>query len=117
MSELAVAPESNVVPAVAPESDVVPPAAPLADCSREQQTEERYLAALEVLIDDALEHDHTAILVDALTWDLARIGFAHGTPALGDIIRRLGGYVCDLEERHAAKEEAEAARKAGHAPH
>jgi hypothetical protein len=44
------------------------------------------------------------------------VGF--GTPAVtGDVMRRLGGYVCDLVERKEAQEEAERARKEGRKPH
>jgi hypothetical protein len=49
---------------------------------------------------------------------LARLVVISGTPwASGDVLRRLGRYVCDLADRKAAILEAEAAKKAGRAPH
>jgi len=95
------------------ESEIPAPATVLSDCSPEQQVEQRYLATLQALLDDALEHEHMDILVDTLTWNLARIGFACGAPALGDINRRLGAHVCDLGARAAAEREAAEAKKAG----
>jgi hypothetical protein len=88
-----------------------------ADCSPEQQAELRYLAALETLVADALDHQHTEVLVDVLTWYLARIGFGFGVQALGDIVRRLGAHVGEIAERQAAAREAKAAKKSGRAPH
>ena len=58
------------------------------------------------------------ILADVLAWNLGRVIVAYGTPAVaGDILRRLGGYVCDIAERQRARDEAEQARKEGKKPH
>jgi hypothetical protein len=52
-----------------------------------------------------------------LTWHLARIGYAYGAPAVGDIVRRLGVHIGDIAAREAAHREAQEAKKAGRAPH
>ncbi len=58
------------------------------------------------------------ILADVLAWALGRVIVRYGTPAVaGDIVRRLGGYVCDLAAREQARTEAEQARKEGRQPH
>ena len=72
-----------------PEPAVVPPSAPAADCSPAQQAELRYLAAVEALLEDAREHRYTVVLVDVLTWYLARIGSACGMASVGDITLKM----------------------------
>ena len=90
----------------------------LADCSPAQQVEQRYVAAVNALIDEAVEHDSLPILADVLAWTLGRVIIGYGTTAVaGDILRRLGGYVCDLAERQRAEAEAKQARKEGQKPH
>jgi hypothetical protein len=120
MSELAVTPEAQPAATVAvteaPNDPKLAPAAP-ADCTPAQRSERRYLAALQPLVDDALEHRHVEVFVEVLTWHLARIGYAYGAPAVGDIVRRLGVHIGDIAAREAAHREAEEAKKAGHAPH
>ena len=108
MSEVALVQET--VPA--------PEAVTLADCSTAHQIEQRYLAGVNALVDDALEHENMPILADVLAWTLGRVIVAYGTPAVaGDVLRRLGGYVCDLVERQRAQAEAEQAQKEGLKPH
>src|SRR5262245_20971211 len=86
----------------------------LADCSPAQQVELRYVAAVNALMDQALEGDNMPILADVLAWALGRVIVGYGTPAVaGDIVRRLGEYVCDLAARERAQAEAEQARKEG----
>lgn len=92
------------------------PPAQLDDCSRTRLVERRYLAAVETLLDDALENKTTEILVDVLAWNLARIGSVYGPAALADVFRRVGGHACEFAQRSAAEREAEASRKAGHLP-
>ena len=90
----------------------------LADCTPAQRIEQRYLAAANALADDAVEHENLPILADVLAWTLGRVIVAYGTPdAAGDVLRRLGGYVCDLAARQRAQAEAEQARKEGLKPH
>lgn len=88
----------------------------LADCSPTQLVEQRYLAAVETLLDDALEGQNIEILVDVLAWNLARIGSAYGPSAMGDILRRIGGHTCDIAQRCTAEREAAAAKKSGRMP-
>ena len=90
----------------------------LADCSSAHQVEQRYVTAVNVLIDEAFQQDSLPILADVMAWALGRVIVGYGTPAVaGDIMRRLGGYVCDLVERQRAQQEAEKARKEGQKPH
>ncbi len=93
-------------------------ATPLADCSPAQQIELRYLNAANALLDDAVEHESPHILVDVLTWTLARMVVGYGAPAVaGDILRRLGEHIGTLAERQRAQQEAEQAKEEGRAPH
>ena len=104
--------------ALVQETAVSPEAATLADCSPAQQIEQKYVTAVNALIDEAVEHDSLPILADVLAWTLGRVIIGYGTPAVaGDILRRLGGYVCDLAERQRAEAEAKQARKEGQKPH
>jgi len=100
------------------ETEVRPESAPLADCSPEEQLEQRYVAALNALVDDAAERQSFETLVDVLAWTLARVMVGFGTTAVtGDVLRRLGKYVCELTERNNAQAEAEKAKKEGLRPH
>jgi hypothetical protein len=100
------------------ETVATPETVTLADCSPAQQVEQRYVTAVNVLVAEALEHDNLPILADVLAWNLGRVIVAYGTPAVaGDILRRLGGYVCDIAERQRAQAEAELARKEGQKTH
>ena len=93
------------------------PADRLADCSSTEQIELRYLNAANALLDDAVEHKSPRILLDVLTWTLARMVVGYGAPAVaGDIVRRLGEHIGTLAKRRA-REEAEQATEEGHAPH
>ena len=104
--------------ALAQETVPSPEVKSLADCSPAQQTEQRYVAAVNALVNEAMEHDSLPILADVLAWTLGRVIVGYGTSAVaGDILRRLGGYVCDLAERQRAQAEAERARKEGFKPH
>ena len=90
----------------------------LADCSPAQRIEQRYLAAVAGLIEDAVENQSLPILVDVLAWTMGKVIVGYGTPEVpGDFMRRLGGYICDLAERQRAQAEAKQAQKAGLKPH
>jgi hypothetical protein len=105
-------------PALVQETAASSEAVKLADCSPEQQVEQRYVTAVNALIDEAVEHDSLPVLADVLAWTLGRVIVGYGTPAVaGDVLRRLGGYVCDLAERQRAEAEAKQARKEGQKPH
>ena len=61
------------------------------DCPPDELAERRYVAAIDQLLDDALEHRHVEQLTEALTWQLARIEisafektFPHTVPARDD---------------------------------
>jgi len=82
------------------------------------QPEQRYVAALDALVDDACERQSFETLVDVLAQTLARIIVAFGTTAVtGDVLRRLGKYVWELTERKEAQAEAVKAKKEGLRPH
>ena len=103
--------------AIAHESVASPQAAALADCSR-AQIEQRYVDAVNALMAQAVEGENVPILADVMAWALGRVIVLYGTPAVaGDIVRRLGGYVCDFAAREQARNEAEQAREEGRQPH
>lgn len=90
----------------------------LNDCTPERQIELRYLNALEPLLVDALQHRSGHILVDVLTWTLARIAVGHGSVWIaGDIVRRLGDHMHTLAERERSREERQQATEGGHPEH
>ena len=89
----------------------------LADCSPAEQIELRYLNAANALLDDAAEINATKILVDVLTWTLARVIDGCGTPAVaGHVLHCLGKHTCTLAAHRCAQEESAKAIEAGHAP-
>ena len=95
-----------------------PTASPLADGSAAQSLEDRFVAQINGLIQEADAKESAVILVDVLAWALARMALRIDGPwGAGDIIRRVGGYVCKLQERKLAQEEAKNAKEQGHAPH
>ena len=61
------------------------------------------------------------VLVDVLTWTLARIANGYGQPATADVLRRFADHLGDLalrqREQEAAKKEARAAKRRGLRPH
>ena len=120
MSEFAAVPETESAAArsiaAAPNDAHFPADAP-ADCTPAQQAEVRYEAAVDPLVDHALEHRQVEVLVDVLTWHLARIGYGFGTSAVADIVRRFGAHLGDISAREAAAREAKEAKKSGRAPH
>ena len=120
MSELAAVAEPDIAAAVAvaaaPNEPHAFPDAP-ADCTPAQQAELRYQTVVDPLVDHALEHRQVEVLVDVLTWHLARIGYGFGTHAVADIVRRFGAHLGEISAREAAAREAKEAKKAGHAPH
>jgi len=80
--------------------------------------ERRYLEAINALIEDTRDNDSLRILVDVLAWQLASIIVWNGTRwGAGDVMRRIGDYVCKLVERERAQAEAKRAREEGLHPH
>jgi hypothetical protein len=88
-----------------------------ADCTPDQLVEMRYTKALGELLNDAGENGNVAILADSLAWSVAQIMVHFGPGAVGDILRRTGGYVGQLSERRRAEEEALKAKSEGRKPH
>ena len=93
------------------------PIPPLADCTPEKQIELRYVAAANALYDDAVENQSAKTLAKVLTWTLAKIAVEHGSQwVAGDIVRRLGDFICILTEHRYAENEAEKAKQEGRKP-
>ena len=88
-----------------------------ADCTTDELAERRYLKALDDLTADAWDGKHMHILADSLAWTLARVAVGCGTAATGDVLRRIGDYICKIETRRQAAEEAQRARQEGRLPH
>jgi hypothetical protein len=79
-----------------------------------EAAEGRYLEALNAFVSEANHNGHMTVLVEALTWTLARIAVGYGTPTVaGDILGRLGRHMVDHSEHQRAQEEASRARDAG----
>jgi hypothetical protein len=74
-----------------------------------------YARELADLLDDARETGRLQRFTDELTITLARIIDATGVGVAGDVMGRLGYYVCSYaRQRHErAEAEADAARRAG----
>ncbi|SPE19752.1 hypothetical protein SBBP1_1010011 [Burkholderiales bacterium] len=80
--------------------------------------EKRYRRTINALVDESRESDSTAILVDVLAWTIARSIIGCRTRGgAGDLMRRIGDYVCKLVDRQAAQGETEKAREEGRLPH
>ena len=104
--------------AQAPVTELAAAPVPLADCTRMRQIEMRYLKATDALVDDALENRSLDILVDVLTWELARLAIACDTPAAAaDILKSLGKHMGEIVARRDAQAEAKAAKEKGALPH
>jgi len=102
----------------ATETSTPPVPVPPADSTAERVLEDRFVAAVNALFDEADAHKSAATLVDVLAWALARMILRVDSPwGAGDVMRRVGNYVCALQERNAAQREAEDASKEGRAPH
>ena len=104
--------------ALVQETVVSPKVVTLADCSPAQRIEQRYVVAVNALVDEAQKQESLPILADVLAWTLGKVIVGYGTTEVaGDVMRRLGGYVCDLAERQRVQAEAKQARKEGLQPH
>ena len=90
---------------------------PILDAAAQQEIEQRYLIALDALVEDTQLHDSGAILVDVLAWTMARLVISNGSPwGAGFVMRKIGEHVCNLHEGTMAQQEAERARKNGELP-
>ena len=97
-------------------TQVVSSPAQLTDCTPEQLAEARYFKALDELLADAAEHKQMQILADTLAWTFARVAAGCGVAATGDMLRRLGTYICSLETQRQAQDEALLAKQDGRQP-
>ena len=84
--------------------------------TREQLVEAHYLDALAELFVHANNTGQTHVLADVLAWTIARLAFPSGASAIGDVLRRIGGYLQSLEAQRRAVEEAAKAREEGLLP-
>ena len=91
--------------------------APLADCSPAEQAERRYLSVINPLLSEAYKQRQMETFVDVLAWTLARVIVCLDKPYVtGDILRRIGNYMCRIAESNRAESEAEAAKQEGRLP-
>lgn len=77
---------------------------------------ERYSLAISDLIEHAVVRGKHRIVVDALTWHLARFIAHHGAVAAGHILEKIGAYTTHINQRAQAQVEAEQAKQEGHKP-
>ena len=90
----------------------------LADSSPEKNLEDRFVASINAMVDEADARRSADTLVDVLAWAVARMIMRVDSPwGAGDIMRRIGNYVCSMQDRKKAQQEAEKAKEAGQLPH
>ena len=82
----------------------------------EREIKQRYVQAINVFYEDALEHGATQIFADVLAWKLAAIAYHNGPQAAGDIVRKLGAHLSGIAAAEDAQREAKRAKRAGHRP-
>ena len=87
--------------------------APLNDCTSEEAAEARYLEAMANLMADATAGKHIHLLADNIAWTIANISVNCGVGAAGDILRKIGGYICTIETRCQAQQEAQQVKQEG----
>ena len=108
------------LPETLPVTEVSTPPAPLqpADSKHEKILEDRFVAAINGLFDEADAQESAQVLVDVLAWAIARMILRVDGPwGAGEVMRRIGRYVCYLQDKKEAQKEAQAAKDAGQAPH
>ena len=109
-------PDRTTVPAA--EATAEPPVEARAAKPRNQQIEDDYVARLNALMNEAEESRCTGILVDVLTWTLARIAVRAGDlNAIGDILHQLGGHLAKVNEWSKAQAQARKELEEGAAIH
>ena len=100
-------------PEIARLFQVAPEAAPAAE-TKERSLEDQYMDRLHAFLVEANEARAMSEFVGALTWALARVASHYCRPFIaGDIVRRFGGYLCNMEDQKAAAAEAAEVRAAG----
>ncbi len=83
------------------------------DCTPEQLAQACYLQAIDALLADAADGKRLQVLANVLAWTLARVAVGCGVAATGDLLRRIGGYICQLETERQAENEALLAKQEG----
>jgi hypothetical protein len=107
----------NAISEAHEEGDVVESSVEIKKPTR-KQLEDQYLGAVARLMADAHERKSVDVLVDVLVWILAKAIMGHrSTWCAGDIMRRLGDYICRLEDHALAESEAARAKEDGRAFH
>jgi hypothetical protein len=82
----------------------------------ERELGARYAKEIGAIAADAYERKLLRVFVDVLAWKLANIAYSNGPLATGDVLRRLGVWLCLVAEAAEAQREAEAERKQGRLP-
>lgn len=100
-----------------PANDAAASPVELDDGAREEAANARYSRLFDKLLEEARAGNHVQVLVDNLTFVVARIAYDYGPPATGDILRRFGDYLQQIEAHCRAREEAEQSREEGRLTH
>jgi hypothetical protein len=87
-----------------------------ADVPTDEELVRRYSFAIGDLVEDALKRGKHRIVIDALTWHLARFIVHFGAVAAGNVFERIGAHTTYLTEHAQAQAEAEQAKQEGRKP-
>ena len=88
-----------------------------AELSPDDQLTARYSDEITALVEDALKRGKQRILVNVITWHLARLITHYGVVAAGYILERLGSHLSYITECERAQAEIEAAKQSGSQSH
>lgn len=100
----------------APAAIVPPPEPkPVAEVPKDE-LQRRYIAVLNAVFADSVEHRAMPILADVLAGELARIANRYGALATGDILQKFGSHLQRLTAADDAQREADKAKGEGRLP-
>ena len=83
----------------------------------DDQLTAHYSNQITALIEDALKCGKPRLLINVITWHLARLSAHYGVVAAGYILERLGWHISYITECERAQAEAEAAKQIGGQSH
>ena len=100
----------------APAAIVPPPEPkPVAEVPKDE-LQRRYIAVVNAVFADSVEHRAMPILADVLAGELARIANRYGALATGDILQKFGRHLQRLTAADDAQREADRAKGEGRMP-
>ena len=79
----------------------------------DDQLTARYSDEITALVEDASKRGQLRLLIDVITWHLARLSCHYGVIATGHILERLGSHTSYIAEHQRAIAEANEAKEAG----